>query len=52
MKHLVRTPALLAWLRLHQIKQKVTRASSVQLSAMGLTDAQFYSWRTSRRRRA
>jgi len=41
-EHLLRTPALLAWLRLHRVEQKVHRAASAQLSGVGLTDAQFY----------
>jgi DNA-binding MarR family transcriptional regulator len=41
-ERLLRTPALLAWLRLQRVEQKVNRAASAGLSAAGLTDAQFY----------
>jgi DNA-binding MarR family transcriptional regulator len=42
MEPLLRTPALLAWLRMQRIEQKVHRAVSAQLQTVGLTDAQFY----------
>lgn len=41
MDHLLRSHALLAWLRLHRIEQKVHRVASMHLQSRGLTDAQF-----------